>query len=45
MSVEGSRGIVDAIRAQDHAEARRLTEQLIERSWLTLRDCIAEDPV
>jgi DNA-binding GntR family transcriptional regulator len=44
MSVEGSRGIVDAIRAQDRAEARRLTEYLIERSWLTLRDCIAEEP-
>jgi DNA-binding GntR family transcriptional regulator len=44
MSVEGSHGIVDAIRAQDRAQARRLTEQLIERSWLTLRDCIPEDP-
>ena len=44
MSVEGSRGIVDAIRHQDQAAARRLTEQLIERSWLTLRDCIAEEP-
>ena len=44
MSVEGSRGIVDAIHAQDRAEARRLTEHLIERSWLTLRDCIAEEP-
>ncbi len=45
MSVEGSRGIVDAIRLQDQAQARRLTEQLIERSWLTLRECIAEEPV
>jgi DNA-binding GntR family transcriptional regulator len=42
MSVEGSREIVEAISRQDQAAARRLTERLIERSWLTIRDCIAE---
>lgn len=44
LSVEGSREIVDAIGRRAQAEARRITERLIERSWMTIRDCIAEDP-
>jgi DNA-binding GntR family transcriptional regulator len=44
LSAEGSRAIVGAIRQQDQQAARRLTEQLIERSWLTIRDCIVDAP-
>lgn len=39
-SLEGSREIVEAIHVHDKREARVRTEELIERSWQTLRDCI-----
>ncbi len=39
LSVEGSAQIIGAITARDAAAARSLTEELIQRSWTTLRDC------
>lgn len=43
MSVEGNREIVDLVRARKGAQARRITEQLIERSWRTIRDVIPDE--
>lgn len=40
MSVEGNREIADLIRARKGAQARRITAQLIERSWHAIRDMI-----
>jgi GntR family transcriptional regulator, rspAB operon transcriptional repressor len=43
MSVEGNREIVDLILARRGAQARRITAQLIERSWRTIRDTIPDE--
>ena len=42
-SVEGNREIVDLILARKGAQARRITAQLIERSWRSIRDVIPGD--
>ncbi len=39
-SVEGNKELMDAIRRSDSKQARGITEALIERSWLTIRDAI-----
>ena len=39
-SVEGNREIVDLILTRKGAQARRVTAQLIERSWRAIRDVI-----
>ena len=41
LSVEGNKELMDAIRRSDAKQARRITEALIERSWLTIRDAIS----
>jgi GntR family transcriptional regulator, rspAB operon transcriptional repressor len=43
MSVEGNREIVDLILARRGAQARRITGQLIERSWRAIRDTIPDE--
>jgi DNA-binding GntR family transcriptional regulator len=43
MSVEGNREIVDLVRARKGAQARRITEQLIQGSWRTIRDLIPHE--
>lgn len=43
MSVEGNREIVDLILARKGAQARRVTAQLIERSWHAIRDLIHDE--
>jgi DNA-binding GntR family transcriptional regulator len=43
MSVEGNREIVDLILARKGAQARRITAQLIERSWKAIRDVIPDE--
>jgi DNA-binding GntR family transcriptional regulator len=43
MSVEGNREIIDLIRARDGARARRITAQLIEKSWRAIRDVIPDE--
>ena len=40
ISVEGNREIADLILARKGARARRITAQLIERSWRAIRDVI-----
>jgi DNA-binding GntR family transcriptional regulator len=40
-SVEGNRDIYQAIKVQDGHRARELTERLIEKSWMAIRDCIS----
>ena len=40
ISLEGSRGLVDAIKRRDQEAARRQTEHLIEKSWRTVRECL-----
>jgi DNA-binding GntR family transcriptional regulator len=40
-SVDGSRRIIEAVAEQSADTARTVTEELIKRSWLTLRDCFA----
>jgi len=42
MSVEGNREIVDLILARKGVQARRITGQLIEKSWRAIRDVIPE---
>ncbi len=39
-SLEGNRGLVDAIRRRDKDAARHRTERLIEGSWKTVRKCL-----
>jgi DNA-binding GntR family transcriptional regulator len=39
-SVEGNREIVDLVLARKGAQARKVTGQLIERSWKSIRDAI-----
>lgn len=41
-SIEGSREILNFLKARDGAGASRLTERLIERSWMAIREHIAE---
>lgn len=41
-SVEGNRELLDFISRRDSAGAQRLTERLIEQSWMTIRDHIPE---
>ena len=41
-SLEGNRGLVDAIRRRDRDAARAQTERLIEGSWQTVRKCLPE---
>ena len=43
VSVEGNREIVELVQARKGAQARRITEQLIERSWRTMRDLIPDE--
>ena len=43
-SLEGNRGLVDAIRRRDKDAARLRTERLIEGSWRTVRRCLPEEP-
>ena len=43
MSVEGNREIVDLILARKGAQARRITDKLIERSWRAIRDTIPDE--
>ncbi len=43
VSVEGNREIVELVQARKGAQARRITEQLIERSWKTMRDLIPDE--
>lgn len=40
ISVEGNREIADLVLARKGAQARRITAQLIERSWRAIRDVI-----
>jgi len=40
-SVDGSRRIIDAVTEQSAETARSVTEELIKRSWLTIRECFA----
>ena len=42
VSLEGNRGLVDAIRRRDRTAAREQTERLIEKSWRTVRECLPE---
>jgi DNA-binding GntR family transcriptional regulator len=42
-SVEGNREIVDLVLARKGAQARKITAQLIERSWRSIRDVIPND--
>lgn len=41
-SLEGNRGLVDAIRRRDKDAARLRTERLIKESWRTVRKCLPE---
>ena len=41
-SLEGNRGLVEAIRKRDRDTARAQTERLIEASWQTVRKCLPE---
>jgi DNA-binding GntR family transcriptional regulator len=43
MSVEGNREIVDLVLARKGTQARRITAQLIERSWRAIRDLIPDE--
>ena len=43
MSVEGNREIADLILDRKGAQARRITAQLIERSWRAIRDTIPDE--
>ena len=43
ISVEGNREIVDLIRARKGVQARRITAQLIERSWRAIRETIPDE--
>ena len=42
ISVEGNGEIVDLVLARKGAQARRITTQLIERSWHAIRDVISD---
>lgn len=42
ISVEGNREIVDLVLARKGTQARRITAQLIERSWQAIRHVIAD---
>lgn len=42
-SIEGNRAIVDLILARKGAQARKITAQLIERSWRSIRDVTPGD--
>ena len=43
ISVEGNREIVDLVLARKGTQARRVTAQLIERSWRAMRDVIPDE--
>ena len=43
VSLEGNRGLVDAIRRRDKDGARQRTERLIEGAWRTVRRCLPEE--
>jgi len=43
MSIEGNREILDLILARKGAKARRITGELIKRSWQTIREIIPDE--
>jgi DNA-binding GntR family transcriptional regulator len=43
MSIEGNREIVDLILARKGGQARRITTQLIEQSWQSIREAIPDE--
>jgi GntR family transcriptional regulator, rspAB operon transcriptional repressor len=43
LSIEGNRELIELMRARDGDKAAKVMRELIERSWHTVRSCVADD--